>query len=298
MLITFSIILDDIIFPDGTTRMGVLGGGGPQTAFGMRLWSDGVGIAAGVGDDFPPAAQAWFEQSDIDTRGVRRVTGMPTPRAWQVLEQDGRRTQVWRVPGPVIANHMRKRLENLPDAYRAARGFHMGLHPLEPDLNFIQGLGALGGLVSLEPFKPAEHHPEPEALEHLLAAADIFAPNTEEAISLVGAGEPLELVQRLMRAGANLVALRMGPDGALVTHSATREVVHIPAVPVTVVDPVGAGNAFCGGFLAGWIESMDLRLAGLYGSVAASFLVEQIGVPVCSQPVREEARRRLGKIGG
>jgi cytidine kinase len=53
MLITFSIILDDIVFPDGTTRMGVLGGGGPQTAFGMRLWSDGVGIAAGVGDDFP-----------------------------------------------------------------------------------------------------------------------------------------------------------------------------------------------------------------------------------------------------
>jgi cytidine kinase len=94
---------------------------------------------------FHQEAQAWFEQSDIDTRGVRRVPGMPTPRAWQVLEQDGRRTQVWRVPGPVIANHMRKRLENLPDAYRAARGFHMGLHPLEPDLNFIQGLGALGG---------------------------------------------------------------------------------------------------------------------------------------------------------
>jgi cytidine kinase len=37
MLITFSIIIDDIVFPDGSTRMGVLGGGGPQTAFGMRL---------------------------------------------------------------------------------------------------------------------------------------------------------------------------------------------------------------------------------------------------------------------
>jgi cytidine kinase len=159
-------------------------------------------------------------------------------------------------------------------------------------------LARWAGLVSLEPFKPAEHQPEPEALEHLLAAADIFAPNTEEAISLVGAGEPLELVQRLMHAGANLVALRMGPDGALVAHRATREVVHIPAVPVAVVDPVGAGNAFCGGFLAGWIETMDITRAGLYGSVAASFLVEQIGVPVCSQLVREEARRRLGKIGG
>ena len=39
----FNIILDDIVFPDGQTRMGLLGGGGPQAAFGMRLWAESGG---------------------------------------------------------------------------------------------------------------------------------------------------------------------------------------------------------------------------------------------------------------
>jgi cytidine kinase len=298
MLTTFSIILDDIVFPDGRTHMGVLGGGGPQTAFGMRLWANSVGIVAGVGDDFPPEAQAWFDESGIDTSGVRRVTGMPTPRAWQVLEEDGRRTQVWRVPGSVIGKHLRRRIENLPAAYRTAAGFHMGLHPLEPDLDFIHALRELGGLVSLEPFKPAEQPPEPEVLGELLSVADIFTPNTEEAVSLVGPGEPLELVGRLMQAGAKVLALRMGPDGSLVAQAGVDQAVHIPAVPVQVVDPVGAGNAYCGGFLAGWVETQDICRAGLYGSVAASFLVEQVGVPICSEAARRAARRRLATIEG
>ena len=36
-LVAFGVILDDLVFPDGRTSLGVLGGGGPQTAFGMRL---------------------------------------------------------------------------------------------------------------------------------------------------------------------------------------------------------------------------------------------------------------------
>jgi hypothetical protein len=42
-----SVIIDDIVFHDGRTLMGVLGGGGPQTAFGMKLWAQGgVGLCA------------------------------------------------------------------------------------------------------------------------------------------------------------------------------------------------------------------------------------------------------------
>jgi len=50
--VAFGVIIDDIVYPDGSTVMGVLGGGGPQTAFGMRLWQERVGLAAGVGEDF------------------------------------------------------------------------------------------------------------------------------------------------------------------------------------------------------------------------------------------------------
>jgi hypothetical protein len=41
--------------------------------------------------------------------------------------------------------------------------------------------------------------------------------------------------------------------------------------PGRLKDPTGCGNAFCGGFLVGWLEHRDLVTGALYGSVAASF---------------------------
>ena len=195
--VTFGIILDDIVFPNGQTRMGVLGGGGIQTAFGMRLWSDSVGLVAGVGADLPAEAMDWLRTSGVDTSGLR-LTDFPTPRAWQVLEEHGRRTQVWRVPGVVIGAQLTRKLEYLPQTYRYARGFHLGIHPLEADLDFIAGLRHLGGIVSVEPFKPAERLLDPDELRVLLKAAHIFSPNTEEASSLLGDAEPLALLQGLL----------------------------------------------------------------------------------------------------
>ncbi len=290
--VTFSIILDDIVFPIGETRMGILGGGGPQTAFGMRLWSDSVGIVAGVGSEFPQEARNWFEQSGIDLAGVRR-TDEPTPRAWQLLERDGSRTMVWRVPRSTIQNHLNRSVDQVPNSYRSARGFHLGVHPDQPDLGFIRHLRQLGGLVSVEPFKPASIPLNERALTHLLSAADIFSPNHVEAISMVGEGEPEELMRRFFKLGSKLVALRLGAEGALVADRETGQAVRIPALPIGVIDPVGAGNAFCGGFLVGWAETGDLKTAGLYGTVSASFLLEQIGVPACTGSVRVKAQQRL-----
>ena len=85
--VTFSLIIDDIVFPDGQTAMGVLGGGGPQTAFGMKLWASKVGLVAGVGADLPAQAQNWLQAFEIDIQGLRHSTDWPTPRAWQVLEE-------------------------------------------------------------------------------------------------------------------------------------------------------------------------------------------------------------------
>ncbi|KAG1471523.1 hypothetical protein G6F56_002074 [Rhizopus delemar] len=51
-----------------------------------------------------------------------------------------------------------------------------------------------------------------------------------------------------------------------------------------VVDVTGAGNAFCGGYAAGWIQTeKDPVQSALYGAVSASYVVEQIGVPSLSK---------------
>jgi len=294
---TCSLIIDDLVLPDGRTIMGVLGGGGPQAAFGMKLWAaGGVGLCASVGLDLPAAAQTWLDEMGIDTAGVRRHPQQPTLRAWQVMEEDGRRTQVWRTPAAGIGAQLALGPERMPPAYWGARGFHFGVHPEHPNLLLAQALRGRGMTVSIEPFRPAAQPLTDAELEALLGACDVFSPNVEEARSLVGDGDPQTLVRRLGAAGASMVALRMGGEGSLIYQAQTGDLRYVPAVPVAVIDPVGAGNAFCGAFLVGWIETGDLRRAGQYAAVAASFLVEQYGLPAPRRTLREEAQERLAQL--
>lgn len=290
--VAFSLIIDDIVFPDGRTAMGVLGGGGPQTAFGMKLWANRVGLVGGVGNDLPAHVTEWLDAAKIDTAGLRRSSEWPTPRAWQLLEAGGRRTQVWRIPGPAIAAQLGRTLNSLPPGYRQAKGFHVGVHPEAPDLDFIRALRQLGAVVSVESFRAPQRPLTDSELKALAGAGQIFSPNRQEAEALVGPGTPLELVYRLALAGAEIVALRQGAAGATVYRANTGECWHIPAVDTTVVDPTGAGNAFCGGFLAGWVQSGSLRQAGLCGVAAASFLVEQVGLPEPGPDLQAKARQR------
>lgn len=292
--VSFGIILDDIVFPDGRTSMGVLGGGGPQTAFGMRLWSDRVGIVAGVGKT-PSNLLEDLERTGIDLRGVR-ISDTPTLRAWQILEEDGQRTQLWRIPPNIIPRQLARSIDLLPQEYRNARGYHFGIHPEGFQPNFARALSAGGGLVSIELFRKASS-PLPETeLRTILESADIFSLNLEEARSVVDAVDPLDILRKLFDSGAKIVTLRMGVSGSLVAHSESREAYQIPAVPIVVNNVVGAGNVYCGGFLVGWQETHDLPTAGLYGATAASFILEQVGFPEDRDKLALQTRDRITRI--
>ncbi|MBK8047105.1 MAG: hypothetical protein IPK16_08275 [Anaerolineales bacterium] len=211
---TSSIIIDDIVMPDGRTALGMLGGGGPQSAFGMRLWTQQpIGLCGGIGPDFPPAAQAWLAALEIDTTGVRVDPVAPTPRAWQVMEWDGRRTQVWRTPNAATSHHLALRPDLVPAPYWQARGFHGGVHPEHPNLALLQALRGAGICVCLEPFRAAAQPLSDAAVRELVTHCDLFSPNLSEAASLVGPGDPDVLAMRLLDAGAPRVALRMGQEG-------------------------------------------------------------------------------------
>ena len=54
---------------------------------------------------------------------------------------------------------------------------------------------------------------------------------------------------------------------------------YYPPGHANVVDPTGAGNAFLGGYAIGWQETKNALDAAMYGQVAASFTIEQVGLP-------------------
>ena len=293
--VSFGVIIDDIVEPSGQTRMGVLGGGGPQTVFGMRLWSESIGLVAGVGRDYFDEIKNWLKAGDIDDNGIR-VSDAGTPRAWQLMEEDGRRRQVFRVSQSIIQEQLCRSIELIPDSYMTAKGFHFGIHPNDVDIEFIESLKKLNTVVSIEPFKPAEETLSERELSDMLRYVDIFSANLEEAKSLIREDNLQKLGQSFLEFGPLVVVLRMGEKGSLLFSSDENSGIHIPSVNVTVVDPVGAGNAYCGGFLVGWIKTKNLSHAGIDGSVSASFLLEQYGVPIIGSKIKDRARERFASL--
>jgi hypothetical protein len=366
-LVVFTVIVDDLVFPDGTTSMGVLGGGGPQTAFGFRthFGNFSVGIAAGVGPDFPEQCADWLDTNGVDTEGLALVLDadtteseeststekekggvalvldtdkqekekkgvswegggasassfrrrgetlddddskryLPTPRAWQITEHDGARTQVWRTrPSPGLYAMLRPPFSTLPAKYKNAKAFHVGVHPERPDLDLLLALrNSRGGeiLISVEPFTSALNPVSNELLTQLCSVCDVFSPNELEAVSLVGSGNPVELCERLAAFGAKIVCLRRGELGAVVldTRISPNETWSVPAYlrDSETSDVTGCGNAFCGAFLASLLHGEGVAAAACWGSAAASVMAENAGVPTVpagDAQTRNEVQKR------
>jgi sugar/nucleoside kinase (ribokinase family) len=281
-----SAMIDDIVLPDGVTHMGVLGGGGPHAAAGMRfaLSLDAtrgvstIGLVSLVGEGFPDAAMAALSNC-FDTTGCIRKP-LPHPRAWQLFEEDGRRTEVFRAGDPAVLINIPEP-QDLPSAYRPAIGIHL-LREGEPARAWITYLRQVAPRATIL-WEPAQRYMRPEnrdAFPALLSLPDVVSPNLAEAAAIYddASADPEHMLNRLLTDGARVVALRMGEQGSLVG-SADRPAIHVPALPVEqVVDQTGAGNMYCGAFLAGLCETGSLEQAGLFGASAGKAALGQWGI--------------------
>lgn len=94
--------------------------------------------------------------------------------------------------------------------------------------------------------------------------------------------------------GPGLVVVKLGAEGCLVHDRPGGRTFRVPAHPAAVVDTTGAGDSFCGGFLAARLGmGLDVEAAARAGAVAASFAVEGRGAEPMFGATAAEARRRL-----
>ena len=130
-----------------------------------------------------------------------------------------------------------------------------------------------------------------EALVPLLKKADIVLAGTEEAALLVGSGDPGTLADRLLTLGVKTVALKIGAQGCLVAGGS--EKIRLPAFSVpSIVDTVGAGDAFAAGFLSGHLEERTLKECGLMGCAMGAFALSTAG-DTEGLPFRRELDARI-----
>ena len=285
------VIVDDLRFPSGAERRGVLGGAGSYAAAGMRLASDRVGIACGVGEDFASSGHAaWFRANGIDTVGLE-PRGRRTPRSAVVYHAEDARTET-PLFGDAHFATMAPMIERLPAAYRNARGYYLFR---DHDAAFWQEAAARRAATGAEvlwELHAASTEPEcwPEVAARL-ACVDVVSLNLAEGRRLCGRQDPREIVGRLLDAGAGGVALRLGANGALLGRP-PGECCHVPAWPAEVVDVTGAGNAFGGALLAGRGAGQDWLLSACGAAAAASLMLEQHGPPERLDRRRGEWLRR------
>jgi ribokinase len=134
---------------------------------------------------------------------------------------------------------------------------------------------------------PAPAVPLPD---EMLPLTDLVIPNETEIELITGQRMEklanLESAAELLRSrGAKAVIVTLGERGAFLLDD--EGATPIPALPVTAVDPTGAGDAFTAGLAVFWAEGLALRDAARKAAVVAALTVTRLGTQTAF-PTRAE----------
>ena len=282
-----SLTIDDLVFPDGSTRWAVPGGNAVYAAMGISLWTGHASIVAPLGADYPTEL--------LDQRiDLSRCRHLPrTLRNWGLYEEDGRRHFVSR-------SGSRNWSEFCPKSTDAISGHQVAAHVAAMPHDIAVALtkelrkaGARSISLDLDDHDLLARTNIDETIE-LISSVDLFLPSRQDVLAIFP-GEPLEGLRKLraLTPGVTLIAIKCGAEGVIAHVAGAREWACIPAMRVTLVDATGAGDAFSGGVLAGFVQQNDPIEALLYGLVSASFCVEGLGFTGLAAATGERARARL-----
>jgi sugar/nucleoside kinase (ribokinase family) len=288
-----NLLVDDIVLRDGRTLMGEPGGAILHAALGAQLWGVRVGLVSVAGDDYPLAALEALANRGIDLAGVRYLNRRGG-RAW-LLHEAGVRRVIHHLDCPTH-DEVSPTLADIPDNYWSARAFHLAPMPIARQQQLAAGLAARANdscastpwLVSLDPCELVRDDNLVE-WSQVLAHVDAFFPSQDE---LRISGDPAAIVRGVAGKRLRFVALKRGAEGGRLLDFHSELSPSWTARARHSVDSTGAGDAFVGGFLAGWLAYGDAQRGVEQGIVGASFAIEDWGARGLLAATPEQARSR------
>ena len=289
LLVVGSVALDSVETPHGVVE-NALGGSATFFSYAASFFTP-VRLVGVVGEDFPPEHRALLEGRKVDTSGL-------------VIEKGGK-TFHWkgRYQGDMNT------AETLEVHLNVLGTFNPDLSPGFAETPFVflaNGSPTMQRKVLSQASKRRLAvadtmnfwiETQRDELYALLKEVDGLVLNDGEARMLT---EEINLVRagyKVLELGPKFVIIKKGEHGAMFL-SATETFV-MPAFPVAdVVDPTGAGDSFAGGFM-GYLASTSqtdmaaMKTAMAYGTVVASFSVEDFSLGRFQRTERAEIDRRL-----
>jgi sugar/nucleoside kinase (ribokinase family) len=296
--------VDIVHAADGTTRGRQLGGNAIYAAAGARVWGLRPGVVAFRGTGLPEGWTELLAALEIDTVGLIPVE-VPASVTEFFYDVEGARTQrVWTpdASGRVVAylpsdtgepiRRLHLSPDQLPARYWEAGGAHLAPLPLAAQRAMADGLAPLG-VMTLDPYPHAMADASDDDLQALLAPVTVFLPSLEEARARYPGDSAEQVLERLAALGGVTTVIKRGRHGSLVYDRRTGRRHAVPAVPLVAKDPTGAGDAFCGGVLAGLVQGKSIVDAAACGTVSASFVVEDFCLDGARNALPAERDRRL-----
>jgi sugar/nucleoside kinase (ribokinase family) len=274
LVIVGSVAFDTIETPFDR-RERIVGGSGTYCSLAASFFTQPKLVAA-VGEDFPEEMVEFFHQRRIDTRGVETKQGKSF--FWEARYGDDPNQRTTLKTEPNVFEDFRPQL---PSDYR--QNGIVFLANIDPDLqDDILSQVKKPQLVAMDTINFWINR-KPASLLKVLEKVDLYFANDEEIRLLTGEKNLIKAGKKILEKGPSLVAIKKGEHGALVMGKDM--VFGVLAHPCEeVIDPTGAGDSFAGGFLgyldkAGNIrDEKEIRKAAVYGSVMASFVIEDFGI--------------------
>ena len=250
----------------------MLGGSASHFSISASFFTD-VSIVGVVGGDF--GEQEVFDSRGINTNDLERIPDGKTFRWGGRYEYDLNVAHTLFTDLNVFADFQPK----LSDESKRSRLLFLG--NIQPDLQRgVREQMPDAELVALDTMNLWIEHTR-DSLVRTIKGVDVVIINDAEARQLTGIPNLIKAARELLGWGPKALIIKRGEYGAALF---TRDSYFaIPAYPLeSVFDPTGAGDTFAGGFM-GYLASQEtldesaMRRAMIFGSVMASFNVEEFG---------------------
>lgn len=274
ILVVGSVALDSIQTPFGK-RKDILGGSATFFSIAASFF-DKVNIVAAVGEDFPKKYLVLLRERGIGIEGLEIKNGGKTFR-WSGKYKNDLNT------AHTISTHLNVFKDFDPKVPRSL---------IQPKVLFLANIDPVlqakvlkqvkrPGIVVCDSMNYWIKNKR-SSFEKLLDKIDILLLNESEARQFSGESNLIRAARFIVSSGPKAVVIKKGEHGVM--YFSKRSHFVAPAYLLeNVYDPTGAGDTFAGGMIgylsrAGRTGEGDIRKALIYGSIMASFAVEDFSV--------------------
>ena len=289
LLVVGSVAFDEVETPFGKCDK-MLGGSGSHFSISASYFTD-VRIVAVVGGDFGAEEQQVFDDHGINTSDLERIPEGKTFRWFGRYDYDLNVAHTLDTHLNVFADFKPK----LSAAAKQSRLVFLG--NIQPDLQReVREQVPDAELVALDTMNLWIDIAR-DSLMLTIKGVDVVIINDAEARQLTGIPNLIKAAREILSWGPKALIVKRGEYGAaLFTNDSYFA---MPAYPLeSVFDPTGAGDTFAGGFM-GYLASQAkldepaMRRAMIFGSVMASFNVEEFGTERVRRLTYEEINQRF-----